>query len=305
MTDVLQQVSEALEATVEAANSGVVRVEARRRLPATGIVWSPDGVIVTAHHVVEQEDTIRVGLLDGQTVSATLVGRDPSTDLAVLRAQVSGLTPPAWVAPDLQSLRVGHLVLALGRPGQTIQAALGIVSVLEASWRTPVGGVLDRYLQTDVVMYPGFSGGPLVDVGGRVVGLNTSALLRGISLTVPVPTVRRVVEMLLAYGRVRRGYLGVSTQPVRLPTALAQQLGQETGLLLIAVEPDSPAEQGGLLLGDTLVALDGTPVRQHDDLLAFLSLEHIGATVLIQIIRGGQVQERHMVIGERAERRGA
>jgi S1-C subfamily serine protease len=299
MRDVLQQISEALAAVVEVASPGVVRVEARRRLPATGIVWSPDGVIVTAHHVVEQDDPIHIGLADGQTVSATVVGRDPTTDLAVLRAQVTSLTPPVWIEPAMPSLRVGHLVLALGRPRQTMQATLGIVSALGAGWHTPAGGQMERYLQTDVVMYPGFSGGPLVDAAGRVVGLNTSALLRGVSLTVPVSTLRRVIEMLLTRGRVRRGFLGVSTQLVRVPAALAQPLGQDTALLLIAVEPDRPAEQGGLLLGDILVALDDTPIRQHEDVLAFLSPERIGTAVRARLIRGGQIQEHRMVIGER------
>jgi S1-C subfamily serine protease len=300
MTDVLQRVSEALAATVVAASPGVIRVEARQRLPASGIVWSHDGVIVTAHHVVEQDDNIRVGLHDGQTATATLVGRDPTTDLAVLRATATDLALPAWAEPDLSNLRVGHLVLALGRPGQTVQATLGIVSALGQRWRTPGGGLLDRYVQTDVVMYPGFSGGPLVNATGQVVGLNTSALLRGLSLTAPVSTLRRVVEMLLVHGRIRWGYLGVSTQPVRVPAALGQHLGQETGLLLIAVEPNSPAEQAGLLLGDTLVALDGIPIRHPDDLLACMRAERIGATVPVRIIRGGQVQERHVAIGERA-----
>lgn len=299
MSEVLQQVSDALAATVETASSGVVRVEARRRLPATGIVWSSDGVIVTAHHVVEHDEPIRVGLPNGQTVTATLVGRDPTTDLAVLRAQTTALTPPSWAESDGQHLHVGHMVLALGRPGQTMQATLGIVSALGESWRTPGGGLLDRYLQTDVVMYPGFSGGPLVDATGHTVGLNTSALLRNLSLTVPIPTLRRVVTMLLTHGRVRRGFLGVSTQLVRLPAALAQQLGQETGLLLVTVEPGSPADQGGLLLGDTIVALNGTPIHQHDDLLALMSPEHIGNAVSVQIIRGGQIEERQVVMGER------
>ncbi len=298
MSDVLQQVSDALADTAEAVSTGVVRVEARRRLAATGIVWSPDGVIVTAHHVVEQDDPIRVGLPDGQTTAATLVGRDPTTDLAVLRVEADGLTPPAWAEPDGPSLRVGHMVLALGRPGQSIQASWGIVNALGESWRTPGGGLIDVYMQTDVVMYPGFSGGPLVNAAAQVVGLNTSAL-RNINLTVPVPTLRRVVAMLLRHGRVRRGFLGVSTQAVRLPGALAQQLGQDTGLLLIAVEADSPAERGDLLLGDTLVALDHTPMRQHDDLLTLIGPEHIGTTVSVRMIRSGQLQERQVVIGER------
>ena len=298
MTEVLSKLSDELAAAVKQVGAGVVQVEGRRRLPASGIIWSADGVIVTAHHVVEQEDGTRVGLPDGQTVPATLVGRDPTTDLAVLRAEVSGLTPPTWVEPD--DLQVGHLVLALGRPGRGVRATLGIVSALGDGWVTPAGGRVTQYLQTDLVMYPGFSGGPLVDADGRVLGLNTSALLRGLSITVPLPTLRQTVETLLAHGRIRQGYLGVGTQPVRLPSALAQQAGQETGLLLVSVSPESPAEHGGLFLGDTIVAIGGGPVRQVDDLLAFLSGAEIGASVPVRIARGGQVQELSINVGERA-----
>jgi S1-C subfamily serine protease len=297
MGQVLSNLSNDLAATVEAAGAGVVQVDARHRLPASGIVWSSDGVIVTAHHVVEREENIGVGLPNGQTVSATLVGRDPTTDLAVLRAQASGLMPARWV--EAEGIRVGHIVLGLGRPGHSIQATLGIVSALGEGWRTPAGGLVEPYLQTDLVMYPGFSGGPLVDVSGGMLGLNTSALLRGISLAVPTPTLRGVVGVLLAHGRVRRGYLGVGAQPVRLPAVLEGQLGQETGLLLISVEPDGPAGQGGLLLGDTIVALDGQPVRHMDDLLALLGSDRVGASVPVRIVRGGQVQELTVVIGER------
>jgi S1-C subfamily serine protease len=296
MTKVLQELSNGLAATAETVGASVVRVEARRRLPATGIVWSSDGVVVTAHHVVTEDESIGVGLPDGQTVPATLAGRDPTTDLAVLRAEATDLTPPGWA--DLESLRVGHLALALGRPGKTVQATLGIVSALGKDWRTPPGGRLDRYLQTDVVMYPGFSGGPLVDVTGQVLGLNTSALLRGISLTVPVDTLRRVVETLLTHGRVRRGYLGVGIQPVRLPEALSKELGQETGLLLVQVKSGSPAEKGGLLLGDIIVALDGQPIRHHDDLLAYLTGDRVGTAVPLRIVRAGQVQDVTIAIGE-------
>lgn len=297
MGQVLSNLSNDLAATVEAAGASVVQVDARHRLPASGIVWSSDGIIVTAHHVVEREENIGVGLPDGQTVSATLVGRDPTTDLAVLRAQASGLTPARWV--EAEGIRVGHIVLGLGRPGHSVQATLGIVSALGEGWRTPAGGLVEPYLQTDLVMYPGFSGGPLVDVSGGMLGLNTSALLRGISLAVPTPTLRGVVGTLLAHGRVRRGYLGVGAQPVRLPAVLERQLGQETGLLLISVEPDGPAGQGGLLLGDTIVALDGQPVRHMDDLLALLGSDRVGASVPVRIVRGGQVQELTVVIGER------
>jgi S1-C subfamily serine protease len=299
MSGVLQSISNELAGAVSAVGPGLVRVEARRRLPATGIVWSADGVIVTAHHVVEQEENIQIGLADGQSVGASLVGRDPTTDLAVLRSEAKGLTPPTWATFDPQTVQVGHLVLALGRPDQNVQATLGIVSALSENWRTPGGSQLDYYLQTDVVMYPGFSGGALVNAAGQVVGLNTSALLRGVSLTIPAPSIRRVVEALLAHGRIKRGYLGVSTQPVRLPANLSQQLNQETGLLLVAVEPDSPAEKGGLLLGDTIVACASSPVRQHDDLLAALSGDRIGSPIAVRIIRGGQLQDLNVTVGER------
>jgi S1-C subfamily serine protease len=306
MAEVLRDLSDALAATVEIAGSSTVRVEARRRLPASGIVWSSDGVIVTAHHVIERDENISIGLPDAsgsQSVPGTLVGRDPTTDLAVLRVassnvQASSLAPPTWAEPE--SLKVGHLVLALGRPGQTTQATLGIVSALGERWRTPAGGQVEAYLQTDLVMYPGFSGGPLVDASGRVLGLNSSALLRGISIAVPAPTLRQVVETLLAHGHVRRGYLGVGAQAVRLPEALKGHVGQETGLLLISVEADGPAGRGGLLLGDTIVALEDQPVRHMDDLLALLSSDRVGTTVPVRIVRGGQVQEVTITIGERA-----
>src|SRR5438094_10222804 len=165
MTAVLQQVSDALAITVEAVSPGIVRVEARRRLPASGLVWSRDGVIVTTHHAIERDDNIRVGLHGGQALAATLVGRDATTDLAVLRAASAEIEPPAWA--EAETLGVGHLGLALGRPGQRVQATLGIISALGESWRTPAGGLMDRYVQTDIVMYPGFSGGPLVSMSDQ------------------------------------------------------------------------------------------------------------------------------------------
>ena len=297
MADTLLNLSNEMAATVTAASAGVARVEGRRRLPASGIVWSPDGVIVTAHHVVEHSENIMVGLADGQAAPATLVGRDPTTDLAVLRAQATGLTPLAWAEPD--TLQVGHLVLALGRPGRNVMATLGIVSASAGSWRTSMGGSVDHYLQADATMYPGFSGGPLVDAVGRAVGLNTTSLLRGAGITIPAPTVRTVVETLLAHGRVQRGYLGVGTQPARLPAALAAQTGQETALLVVSVEPGGPADTAGLLLGDSIVSLGGQSVSNLDDLLARLGSDQVGEAVPVRLVRGGQVQELVVTIGER------
>jgi len=296
MTTALNDLSNALADAVAAADSYVVRVEGRRRMPASGILWNEDGVIVTANHVVRRDEGITVGLPGGKSAEATLVGRDPSTDLAVLRTGGGQGTP----APHSEEMRVGNLVLALGRPGRTVQATLGIISALgDEPWRSRAGGQIDRYLQTDVVMYPGFSGGPLLSASGQVLGLNSSALLRGVSLALPTSTVNRVVDTLLTHGRMRRGYLGVSTQAVRLPAGTAGELGQETGLLIVDVEAESPADQGGLVLGDTIVGFDDGRVRHHDDLLALLSGDRVGKKVPVQILRGGEVQSVNVTIGER------
>ena len=194
-----------------------------------------------------------------------------------------------------------QLALAVGRPDKSLQASLGVISVLEGAWRSPAGGQIERYVQSDLTMYPGFSGGALVNAAGEMIGMNTSALLRGASLTIPAATLRRVVESLLSHGRVRRGYLGIGSQPVRLPDALANELGQETGLLLVSVEPDSPAGRAGLLLGDTIVGLAGERVRHLDDLQALLGGDRVGQTVTVRFVRGGSVEEREITIGERTE----
>ncbi len=297
MTSSIQELSDGLAAAVATAGPSVVRVEGRRRSAASGIVWSADGLIATANHVLHHDENIQVAAADGQTVPATLVGRDPSTDLALLQVGSSGLTPLAHAGEAEMS--VGHFVLALGRPWRTVQATLGVVSALGEGWRTPMGGQIDRYLQTDVIMYPGFSGGPLVGANGKLLGLNTSGLGQGVSLAIPTATIGRVIESLRAHGRVRRGYLGVSTQRVRLPEETAATLGQKAGLLIISVEAGSPAAEGGLSLGDTIVTLGGRPIARHEDLLAGLTGDVVGQKEVLQILRGGQTQEVTVKIGER------
>ncbi len=295
MTDVLQNLSNDLAATVEIASRSLVRVEGRRRMAASGIVWSADGLILTANHVVERDENVGVALPNGAVVNASLVGRDPTTDVALLKVQANELTPATWATNPL----VGHLVLAVGRPDSNVQATLGVVSAVGEAWRTGAGGDIDLYLQTDVVMYPGFSGGALVTAGGQMLGMNTSGLSNGVSLTLPSVTLQRVVQTLQQHGRVRRGFLGVSAQPVRLPANVAAQVNQETGLLLAAVEPGSPADQAGLYLGDTLIAVDGQTVRHMDDLMSVLTGDRVGKAVTAKIVRGGQVHEVSVTVGER------
>ncbi len=292
---ILSEISDALASAVAKAADSVARVEARDRFPASGIVWSTNGVIVTAHHVVDRDERIKVGV-GPESMPASVVGRDPATDIAVLQAEAQGLTPIAWA--NSGSLKVGHITLALGRPGKTVRATMGIASAIGGPWQGPGGGRFDRYLQADVAMHPGFSGGPLIDATGAAHGMNTSALIRAATPTVPAVDIKRVTEAILTHGHVRRGYLGVTPQPVRLPEELAQELGQENGLMLTVVESGSPADRAGLMLGDVIVQIDDARLRHLDDLFGALA-DGADRQVTIRAIRGGQVRDFAATIGER------
>jgi S1-C subfamily serine protease len=295
MSDILKTLSNAFADAADHLSPSIVRMETRRRMPATGLVWSADGVIVTSNHVVERDEDLHIGLADGKVVPATLIGRDPSSDLALLRAEATGLTPTPWAG--VESIRVGQLVVALGRPSKNLMASLGVVSAFGEGVRGR-GVQLDHFLQTDVTMYPGFSGGPLVSAEGSVLGINTSALMQDSSFTISTSTIKRVAETLLQHGKMRRGYMGVGSQVVKLPSQLATVAGQEAGLLLVTVEAASPAEKGGLLLGDTLVALNGKPLRTAEALAEALTGDLIGKPATVKILRGGQLTEVTVIIGE-------
>lgn len=299
MSEPLQQFSEALAALVERTAPAVVRVDGRRRGAASGVAWSTD-VVVTAHHSLDRDEDVGIGFADGTTATATLAGRDPGTDLAALRVAGGGLEAASWA--DANGVKVGHLVLAVSRPGRSVQATVGMVSAVADAWRTPSGGKVDRYLQTDLALHPGFSGSALVDPAGRVRGVNTAGLLRGTATAVPAATVRRVVESLLAHGEVRRGYLGIGAQPVPLPADVEQRTGQAAALLVSSVQPDSPAARAGLMLGDVLMALDGHALGHPADLLPLLDEDRIGATVRARLLRAGEVREVEVVLGTRGGR---
>ncbi len=296
MSNPLLDVSNALATAVEASSAGVLRVEARRRRPSTGVLWTEE-LVVTANHAVEREEGIAIGFADGSEGEARLVGRDASTDLAVLKLARKAGTP---VNPsDGADLKVGHLTLAIGRPGRTVRGALGIVGALGQGWRTPGGTQIDRYLEVSVDLPAGFSGGPLVDAAGKVLGINTSGLMRGSAITVPTATVRKVVSELDAHGRMRRGYLGVGAHPVRLPPALQATAKAEGGLILLSIEPGGPADKAGLVLGDTLVKLGDQSVEDLGELWSLLTEEQIGKSVPVRVLRSGQVQELPLVVGQR------
>ena len=292
----LSDFSRDLAGVVENHGPSLVRVEARRRTPSTGVVWA-DGVVVTTSHAVEREEGIEITGPDEKAVKAELAGRDPGTDLAVLKAPTSGLKAPPW--SDLDGLKVGNLVVALARPGKTVRASLGIVSALGGEWRTDGGSRIDRYLQTDLDLFPGFSGGLLSDTNGRALGINTSGLLRRYSLAIPTPTVKRVVEALLSRGRVQRGYLGIVSYPVRLPPAIEKAVGQTTGLLVAQVQSDSPAEKGGMALGDVLVAFNGKSVTHVSELFELLDEDRIGVEATARVVRGGEPKDLKITVGAR------
>ena len=295
--NVLTQLSDDLAAAVEKAGAGTVTVFARRRMPASGIAWTTDGHVVTANHVVERDDDITLGLPDGRTVPATLVGRDPGSDIALLKADVTDLTPAPRATAEV---KIGHLVLAVARPGQSgAMASFGAVSVVGGAWRTATGGSIEGFVRADVAMLPGFSGGPLVNGNGEVIGLNSSTLGRGSGMTIPAAAIETVVASLQAHGKVRRGFLGIGAQSAKVPASLAEHAGQEKGLLVVSVEADGPADKGGLMLGDLVLALNGDAVAEVDELQAKLTGEWVGKPLPIKIIRGGQPQEIAVVVGER------
>lgn len=297
---VLESLSNDLAGAVERAGQSIVAIHARRRIPASGIHWRP-GIIVAAHHTIQREDDITISLADGSSVAATLVGRDPTTDLAVLK--VDELKVPVASFADAAGVRVGALVLALGRPGSAVTASLGVISTVGGEWRTWHGGSIDRFVRLDVSIYDGFSGGPLIDASGRVLGVNTSGLSRGAALAIPVSTVNRVVDQLVKTGRVARGYLGLGMQAVRLPATLVERLTlpNDVGLMIVSAEPGAPGDRAGVLIGDVLIAIEDKPVTDPQDVLSLLSGDQIGKALATRIIRGGEPKTLSITIGERPQ----
>lgn len=303
--DLLDAYSRAIVAAVERVGPCVVRIDVQRRVgvrgrdgvrrsrqldgQGSGFLFTPDGFVLTNSHVVRGATRISVELEGGRTALATRVGEDPGTDLAVLRVDADGL--PFVELGDSAALRPGQLVIAIGNPlGFQSTVTAGVVSALGRSFRTDSGRLIDDVIQTDAALNPGSSGGPLVDSGGRVIGVNTAVILRaqGICLAVGINTARWVAARLIRDGRIRRAWIGVAGQNVALEPGASRALGMPGGgVLVLSVEPGSPAETGGLVPGDVLVALDGEPVTGVDALHRLLVEERIGAPAVLGVLRGG------------------
>jgi S1-C subfamily serine protease len=288
---VLASLSDDLASAVQRGGRGVVAVHGRRRFPASGLAWSADQVI-TASHVLERDSDLSITAPDGTQHAARLVGRDPGSDLAVLAVPGAALQPIERSPSG--TLSAGHLVLAVGRPGTPEPiASFGAVSSVGGAWRTAQGGLLDAYIRADVALLPGLSGGALVDVRGRVVGMLSAYLAGGDPVGVPVDSIDGIVQRILGGGTLRRAYLGVSTQPVELQELLRGRLGieQTAGLMLLGVEPGAPAERGGLFAGDILLAIGGRTVEDGEALQMALGPEAIDRPTPIKLIRGGTLHD--------------
>jgi len=292
MSNELTALSQQLAGVVERTGKSVAAVHGHPRFSSSGVIWRP-GVIVTAEHTVRREEEVTVTLPDGTNTAATLAGSDAGTDIAVLRVEHQG----GAVGKHAGGLpAAGNLALNIGRSKNSgVNATWGIISAVSGPWRTWRGGRLDAYIRLDLTMYPGSSGGVVVNVEGEPLGIATSALSRIAGLAIPATTVDRVIDEILSKGRVARGYLGVGLQPVELPD-------HQKGLIVLSMEPAGPAAKAGVLIGDILIALGERASADTDDVQAALEAHGVGKSVEATVLRGGASRKIGVTIGERPGR---
>ena len=302
----LVALSNGLAEAVQHGGRSVVAIHGRPRVGSSGVIWSP-GVVLTADHTLRREDGIRVTLPDGRTVAAELAGRDSGTDLAVLKTEpIEAPALQEHSQTNRNGVQAGNLALVVGRSEDSgVNASLGMISSVSGPWRTWRGGQMDQFVRLDAAVHPGSSGGAVLDAHGQFLGLATLGLSRLSPFVIPSSTIHRVAAALLEKGHIARGFLGVGLQPVGLPDHLTAKLGipGKSGLIVLSVEPGAPAGQAGVVIGDILVALDGTPVEDTDDVQAVLSADYVGKLVKASISRGGELIELGITIGERPRRR--
>jgi S1-C subfamily serine protease len=300
MSAELIELSNALVQATDRAAASVVAIHSEARGSSSGVLWR-DGVIVTTEHALRHDEEIQATLPNGRVVHATLAGRDPSTDLAVLRCGEAGNR--LIDIGDASTVKPGSITLVVGRTRASGPvAALGVVSLVVAERRTWTGSSLVPYIRLDVGLQPTAVGGAVVDVRGKVLGIASPRFARFGAIAIPVDTVDRVADTLLQKGRIPRGYLGVALQPVRLPDHLRQSLQQKekTAVIILEVEPNGPAHEAGIVIGDILVSLAGQPISRPENVQAHLHAENIGKSLSAKIVRGGAFRDVSISVGERA-----
>jgi S1-C subfamily serine protease len=300
MSAELIELSNALAQVTERAAASVAAVHSEARGSSSGVVWQ-EGVIVTAEHALRRDEEIHATLPDGRVVPATLVGRDPSTDLAVLKCAEAGNR--FIERGEVSAAKPGSITLVVGRTRASGPvAALGVVSLVVAERRTWSGSLLTPYIRLDVGLQPTAVGGAVVDAHGKVVGIASPRFARFGAIAIPAATVDRVAETLLKKGRIPRGYFGVALQPVRLPEQLRQSLQhkEKTAAIILEVEPDGPAHKAGIVIGDILISLAGQPVSRPENVQWHLQSENIGKSLAAKILRGGTVRDVTIAVGDRA-----
>jgi S1-C subfamily serine protease len=291
----LASLNEDIRSIVAKAEGSVVEVRARRGLPSSGAAWPGEGLVVTALHTVEEDEGIEIRTARGESFSAEVAGRDPSTGIALLRAKNASFAIPAW--GDTAKLQAGELLVLVASSSFGHRVSLTSASVVGSEWTTDSGGRIDRYLEIDARLFPGFSGSLLLGADGWGLALATAGLRRRTPLAIPVETLRRVVEKLLKHGEVRRGFLGITTYPIRLPESVKSQ---RSGLLVLSVAEGSPAEKAGLYLGDVLLSVDGRSLDSPTTLLSLLGEERIGKALEARILRTGKEESVSIVVGSRS-----
>jgi S1-C subfamily serine protease len=290
----LAALSNDISATIESVSAGVVAVEGRDRIGSSGFFVRPN-TIVTADHAIES-DEVEVVFADGRTENARIAGRDSATDIALLTVPSAGPAVLAHLASD--EIRVGAIALAVARDDDgDLSATMGVVGSVGAAWRTWRGGEIDRFVRADLSLYPRFSGSPLVDAVGRLIGMNTWGLSRRQAVIVPAATIARVIDALGTRGRIARGYLGLAMQGIDLPPGL----GGGGGVITLGIAPGGPAERGGLIVGDIITTLAGRRITGSDDLGALLDAASVGNRTVVGVLRGGKPLELDVTIGERPD----
>jgi S1-C subfamily serine protease len=297
LTNPLVSFSEQLASTVAQAGQSTVAIHARPRFDSSGVHWSP-GIVVTADHTIRRDEDIHITAADGSKLSAELVGRDPGTDLAVLR--VPGLAVPV-AERAAKTPPPGSVILAVGRSKDSVSAAFGVLSSISGASQTWRGGRLDQVVRLDIALHPGASGAAVVDAAGNLIGMATPVLSRVSVFAIPLDTVGRQVETLLAHGRIPRGYLGVGLQPIAIPEHLKSALNLQvsTGLIAISVDHDAPAGRAGIILGDVLLELGGRATGQPEHVQEVLGSGSVGKQLTARLLRGGNLMDLELRVGER------